>query len=298
VTKGKGTRVKSQSEDSSPAASSADDDGDDSIEEASEDMSDEDSEKFVAFGLESDSEESPTKKRAKKRKGNNQEARPRKKKRESKGLTMVLQMLKEQKVETSKISKGFAELTSEVDTMRAARDLKTSEVTTVKTRKQINEDSESDDNKEKETNIAFINNKSFNDKNQTLKDNNSNQDLLPFIKDNVGDESTLIELAKNEHDKNGGKQTKEAATADEEKEWSWADLTEQEKEDHKQSLLSVCTNDEEKYVACLSEPEMHNQVQEKLNAKEYDAGMKIMQTWLQLHTRLAILMEEKSKKAV
>jgi hypothetical protein len=69
VTKGKGTRVKSQSEDSSPAASSADDDGDDSIEEASEDMSDEDSEKFVAFGLESDSEESPTKKRDKKRKG-------------------------------------------------------------------------------------------------------------------------------------------------------------------------------------------------------------------------------------
>ena len=114
----------------------------------------------------------------------------------------------------------------------------------------------------------------------------------------MGDESTLIESAKNEHDKNGGKQTKEAATADEEKEWSWADLTEEEKEDHKQNLLSVCTNDEERDVACLSEPDMQKKAQEKLKAKEYDAGMKIMQTWLQLHTRLATLMEEKSKKAV
>ena len=333
MAKGKGARVKWGSEDSSPAHSSADDDGDDYIREASEDMSNEDSEKNVAFGLESDSEESPTKRGAKKRKGENQKARVPKKKRESEDLTMVLQMLKEQQVETSKISKGFAELTSEVDTMRAARDLKTSKVRTEKTRKQINEDSESDDNKEKETNIAFINNKSVNDKNQTdkgaPKDNNNNQDLLPFIKAYAKGESTPIESAETEHEKKGGEETKEAATAEEvtangdmknalvavcekdkekhvaalsehqmslEKEWSWADLTEEEKEDHKQNLLSVCTNDEERDVACLSEPDMQKKAQEKLKAKEYDAGMKIMQTWLQLHTRLAILVEEKSKK--
>ena len=58
MAKGKFARVKSESEESSLAASSVDDDGDDSNEEASEDMSDEESQKFVAFGLESDTEES------------------------------------------------------------------------------------------------------------------------------------------------------------------------------------------------------------------------------------------------
>ena len=113
------------------------------------------------------------------------------------------------------------------------------------------------------------------------EDGNDHQDFVPFIENNVEGESTPIESAENEHDKNDGK------------EWSWADLTEEEKEDHKQRLLSVCTNDEEKHVACLSEPEMQKQAQEKLNAKEYEGGLKIMQTWIQLHTRLAILVDGK-----
>jgi len=43
---------------------------------------------------------------------------------------------------------------------------------------------------------------------------------------------------------------------------------------------------------------MQKQAQEKLNAKEYEGGLKVMQTWLTLHTRLAILMDEKKEKTV
>ena len=287
MTKGKGTRVKSQSEDSSPAASSADDDGDDSIEEASEDMSDEDSEKFVAFGLESDSEESLTKKRAKKRKGNNQEARPRKKKRESKGLTMVLQMLKEQKVETSKISKGFAELTSEVDTMRATRDLKTSEVTTVKTRKQINEDSESDDNKEKEKNIAVVNNKSVNETNKTdkgaPKEDDNHQDLLPFFKDNAKGESTPIKSAETEHDKKGGKEAKTANTVIDES------IT--------QFLLQYCANEEEVRISKLTEKEIGEESTQLLQSGEVKRGLDILKIWYELHGRFLLDNQNLIKKS-
>ena len=124
-------------------------------------MSDEDSEKYVAFELELDSEESPRKTRAKKRKGENQEARKRKKKRVRKDFTMILQILEEQKEETAKISKGFVELASEVDSMKAAREVKTSAVQTRKTRsKQIKEDSESDDNEVKKKIKAVVNKKS------------------------------------------------------------------------------------------------------------------------------------------
>jgi hypothetical protein len=77
-----------------------------------------------------------------------------------------------------------------------------------------------------------------------------------------------------------------------EKEWSWADLTEEEKEEHKQNLLSVCTNDEERYVASLSEPDMQKEAAAKLKSKEYDAGVKIMQIWLELHGRLGKLLAE------
>ena len=287
MTKGKGTRVKSQSEDSSPAASSADDDGDDSIEEASEDMSDEDSEKFVAFGLESDSEESPTKKRAKKRKGKNQEARPRKKKRESKGLTMVLQMLKEQKVETSKISKGFAELTSEVDTMRAARDLKTSEVTTVKTRKQINEDSESDDNKEKEKNIAVVNNKSVNETKKTdkgaPKEDDNHQDLLPFFKDNAKGESTPIKSAETEHDKKGGKEAKTANPVIDDS------IT--------QYLLQYCANEEEVRISKLTEKEIGEESTQLLQSGEVKRGLDILKIWYELHGRFLLDNQNLIKKS-
>mgnify|MGYP000208162195 CR=1 FL=1 len=266
MTKGKGTRVKSQSEDSLPAASSADDDGDDSIEEASEDMSDEDSEKFVAFGLESDSEESPTKKRAK---------------------TTVLQMLKEQQVETSKISKGFAELTSEVDTMRAARDLKTSRVRTEKTRKQINEDSESDDNKEKETNIAFINNKSVNDKNQTdkgaPKEDDNHQDLLPFFKDNAKGESTPIKSAETEHDKKGGKEAKTANTVIDES------IT--------QFLLQYCANEEEVRISKLTEKEIGEESTQLLQSGEVKRGLDILKIWYELHGRFLLDNQNLIKKS-
>jgi hypothetical protein len=54
-----------------------------------------------------------------------------------------------------------------------------------------------------------------------------------------------------------------------EKEWSWADLTEEEKENHKQHLLSVCSNDEEKYVASLSEPDMQKEAEAKLKSKQF-----------------------------
>ena len=215
MAKGKGARVKWGSEDSSPAHSSADDDGDDYIREASEDMSDEDSEKIVAFGLESDSEESPTKRGAKKRKGENQKARVPKKKRESEDLTMVLHMLKEQQVETSKISKGFAKLTSEVDTMRASREVKTSTVRTRNKRsKHIKDDSESDDNEVKETIMEDINKESIDENKKTDKgapeDGSNHQDNMPSIEDKVGGESTPIESAKTEHKKKGGKETKKA----------------------------------------------------------------------------------------
>ena len=149
--------------------------------------------------------------------------------------------------------------------MRAARDLKTSRVRTEKTRKQINEDSESDDNKEKETNIAFINNKSVNDKNQTdkgaPKDNNNNQDLLPFIKDNAKGESTPIESAETEHEKKGGKETKEAATAEE--------VT--ANGDMMNVLVAVCDKDKGKHVAALSQDQLGSEIEAKLRAGDIDA---------------------------
>jgi len=287
VAKGKRARVKSESEESSLAASSVDDDGDDSNEEASEDMSDEESEKNAAFGLDSDSEESPTKKRAKKRKGKNQEAQTRKKKRVSKGLTMILQKLEEQQVETAKISKGFAELTSEVDSMKVTRDLKTSEVRTEKSRKQINEDSEGDDNKDKETNIAVVNNKSVNEKNKTdkgaPKEDDNHQDLLPFFKDNAKGESTPIKSAETEHDKKGGKEAKTANPVIDDS------IT--------QYLLQYCANEEEVRISKLTEKEIGEESTQLLQSGEVKRGLDILKIWYELHGRFLLDNQNLIKKS-
>jgi len=66
----------------------------------------------------------------------------------------------------------------------------------------------------------------------------------------------------------------------------WDELTDEEKEIYKKRLLSVCTNDEERNVACLSEPEMQKKAQDKLKAKQYDARMKILGIWVELNDRL------------
>jgi len=113
------------------------------------------------------------------------------------------------------------------------------------------------------------------------EDGNDHQDFVPFIENNVEGESTPIESAETEHEKKGGKETKEATTAT---------PVEDEKEvtangDMMNALVAVCENDEEKRVAALSEDQMSLELEAKLKAGDIDGSVTLGTLWLQLHGR-------------